>query len=190
MTRTISGAMTTALTSDHVPFVLLIELQLDSGTQRYTTAGHDLPWDSQTWAGIGTLVDVSEIREGETLEAIGLRLSLSSVPSALIAIALSEHVQGKTCRIWAAALADGVIVTSPSLEFQGRIDTLETSEDGETGSIVVNIESRLADFARPRVRRYSDADQKQLYPGDKGFEYVAAMVEAQIVWPGKEYFQK
>lgn len=188
--RSTTSALDTAFGAGHVPFVLFVELQLASGPQRLTTAGHSLTWAGQEWMGFGALASVEKIREAETLEAIGVRLSLSSIPTSILSLALGEHVQGKVCLIWAGALVDGVVVVDSALEFVGRIDTLELAEDGKTGSVSVNVESRAADFARPRLRRYSDADQQQMYPGDLFFRYVAQMAEKQIIWPSKEYFQR
>jgi len=61
------------------------------------------------------------------------------------------------------------------------MDTMDV-ELGTTASITVAAESRLADWDRPRVRRYNAADQNISYPSDKGFEFVPQMVEKSIRW--------
>ena len=81
--------------------------------------------------------------------------------------------------------ADYTGVGDPQIIFSGRIDNLQIAF-GETAEIVCNLENRLADWLRPRIRRYTDADQKDLYPGDRGLEYVAAAVDKEIVW-GVQY---
>ena len=55
-------------------------------------------------------------------------------------------------------------------------------EAGETATISISVESRLVDWERPRVHRYTNADQQIAYPGDKGLEFVAQMVEKELVW--------
>jgi hypothetical protein len=40
----------------------------------------------------------------------------------------------------------------------------------------------LADWDRPRVRRYNAADQAITDSADKGFEFVPQMVERNIRW--------
>jgi len=37
-------------------------------------------------------------------------------------------------------------------------------------------------FERPYVRRYTDEDQKIEHPTDKGFEFVAAIQDLELVW--------
>ena len=53
---------------------------------------------------------------------------------------------------------------------------------GATATITVNAESRLADWDRPRVRRYNHEDQQIDYPGDMGFEFVPQMATKELRW--------
>ena len=63
----------------------------------------------------------------------------------------------------------------------GRMDTMSWSE-GETATVSLTVESRLADLERPRARRYTDSDQQAEYPGDLAFQYVQSLVEKEITW--------
>ena len=47
---------------------------------------------------------------------------------------------------------------------------------------LAGVESRLADWERPRVSRYTDADQQQRFPGDLGCRFAPQMVEKELVW--------
>ena len=53
---------------------------------------------------------------------------------------------------------------------------------GETATIRLTAESRLADWNRPRVRRSNSADHRALHPDDRFFEYVESQVEAVHRW--------
>lgn len=189
--RTTTGALDSAHAAAHVVKCMFIEFQFTSGTQRYTTAGHSIFWSPNTYVGLGNVISIEEIRESESLEAIGLRLGISGVSSSNISLARTEAVQGKTCRIWDAALdpTTRAIVSDPVLEFQGRIDTLDIEDSGDTCQIAVNIESRMADFARPNIRRFNDADQQKQYAGDLFFQFVPQMAEKTLVWPSVEFFR-
>jgi hypothetical protein len=59
-------------------------------------------------------------------------------------------------------------------ELEGRLNA--------AASVVKNLESRLVDWERARVRRYNDADQQAEYPGDLGLQFVEQMVEKQLIW--------
>jgi hypothetical protein len=54
-------------------------------------------------------------------------------------------------------------------------------------SVTVRLENRLADWERPRLRRYTDEDQQRAHPGDKGFEFVTSTVDKDIVWPASNW---
>ena len=73
------------------------------------------------------------------------------------------------------------IVADPVLVFHGRMDVMNI-EIGNTATITVTAESRLADWNRARTSRYTDEEQQRLYPGDKGLQYVAQTAEMELVW--------
>ena len=63
-----------------------------------------------------------------------------------------------------------------------------TESEGST-SIQLAVESRMADWARPNVRRFNSTDHNEDYPNDKFFDFVENMVEKEIVWPSKLFFK-
>jgi len=65
--------------------------------------------------------------------------------------------------------------------FKGRMDTMNIAL-GKTATITLTAESRLIDWSRPRIRRYTNADQQERFSADKGFEFVSDTVEIEIVW--------
>ena len=56
-------------------------------------------------------------------------------------------------------------------------------------TVQVNVVSALADFARPKERRYSNEDQQLYYPGDTIFDGIHETAEMVVVWPNKEWFK-
>lgn len=165
------------------------QFEFASGTKRYTTLPYSITWNGNTWIGVGGLAQLDEIRETEALVANGVKITLSGLPTALVSLALQENVQGRACTIWFAALgADNQVLDTPPVEFKGTVDTMPIAIESGQGQIVVNVESKLIDFARPKIRRYNDADQQAEYPGDRFFEFVPQMVEAEITWPNRQFF--
>jgi hypothetical protein len=53
---------------------------------------------------------------------------------------------------------------------------------GVAASIAINCENRLVEMNVAVDRRYTDEDQQLDYPGDRGFEFVNGIQEAQIYW--------
>lgn len=171
-----------ALNSDNVALLVLVELEFTSGTVRCCNAGYTFKYGGYDWIGLGQLGGISAISEGEILEMKGLNLTLTGVEPEYIAIALGSEYQGREATIWLAPLDHNYqILNDPVIIFKGRMDTMSVSI-GKKATVQVAVESKLVDWERPRVLRYNDADQQSLYPGDKGFEFIAEMSEKDIIW--------
>lgn len=182
MSRTMTPAVDAALSASNVPLLCFVELDFASGFLRTNNSAVTVAWSGYQWVGLGVLGSIDVIDEGATLEARGLSLRLSGVNEDLIAIALGQQYQGRSCKVWVAPLtSDHQVIADPVLAFWGRMDTMDI-DLGATGVITLNAESRLADWDRPRVRRFNHEDQQITYPGDKGFEFVPQMVEKELRW--------
>ncbi|MBV2147880.1 hypothetical protein KRZ98_06195 [Sphingobium sp. AS12] len=62
--------------------------------------------------------------------------------------------------------------------------TFTMTDEGER-SVTISAESLFSLRSRPNWAMYTDADQQRRYPGagDKGFEFVASMVNKVVTWP-------
>ncbi len=165
--------------------VFLVDLDWPSGIV-YLWGGYGtMPWGGNTYVGTGHLGGVSTISESFNGRANGVTLTLSGIPSALLADALAVDSQGRRGRVWLAALAnDGSMAADPYLIFDGVIDICPVSDDGSTASITVQLEKELID-RRVNNWRYTHEDQQIDSPGDLIFSFVAGLANAQFHWGGK-----
>lgn len=188
MTRSITAGVQTAFDSSNVPMIQLVELNFGTGYLRACNAPYAFTWNGNTYLGLGVLGAIEAIKESANLEANGVGLKLSGVPldgdgdSEVIALALADVYQGRSCVIRAAPLdSEYRIIDTPVIVFSGRMDTMEI-DLGATAVVTLTAESRLADMDRARVRHFNDADQQAEYPGDVGLQFAEQMVNKQIVW--------
>lgn len=182
MTRSLTTAADNALAGGHVPMVVFVELDFPSQFLRLNNSAVNFTWNGYTWLGVGRLGSIDPVKEGADLQARGLALRMSGIDPASISLALGTQYQGRGCKVWLAPLtSEHAVVADPILIFWGRMDTMDI-DLGSTATITVNAESRLADWDRPRVRRYNHEDQQIDYPGDKGFEFVPQMVTKELRW--------
>ncbi len=183
MSRPVSGAFLTALTDQVVRPAIFFEGVFGPGTVRFWSGLGDVSWSGQTWTGAGTLLGLSSIDEPTDVVAAGFTVSLSGVPVDLVSAVLVDVLQGDAGRIWVGLIdVAGALIADPVLAAAGRLDQPVISEDGETCLIEVAYEGRLIDLYRPREWRYTHESQQQLYPGDRGFEYVAGLQDREIMW--------
>lgn len=180
--RTLTAAMQTALAEGTIRPVTLVRLDFASGIVAVHSGLGELAWNGDTYLGVGDLGRIDPIKESTDLRPYGVSMTLSGIPGEKISLALSEHYQGRDARIYLGLLDAGHrLIADPTLIWQGRMDVMPI-EMGETATITVTGEGRMADWHRPRVRRYNNEDQQARFPGDKGLEFVTAMVDKPIIW--------
>lgn len=182
MSRELSTDVDEALAGGHLVGLLLVELDFVSGVVRANNSSINLLWGGHTWYGVGRLGSVDAVPEHSDLQMSGVSLTLTGIDPEMVARVLGESYQGRSCKLYFSALDNNhTVLNDPVVIFSGRIDTSDI-QLGQTASITLTAESRLTDWERPRVRRYTNEDQLAEYPGDRGLEYVAQMVEKTLVW--------
>lgn len=183
MSRDLTAGTLAEVTAGACAPVLFFEGEFGSGTLRLWTGVGDVTWDSQTWTGAGNLLAASAVTETVDLRAVGITVSLSGMPSSLISLALAEADQGLPGSVYLGFLdAAGTIVADPYLSFEGRLDVPEIADQGDSCTISITYESRLIDLERPRARRYTAEDQRVTDAQDRGFDNVAALQDAVVIW--------
>lgn len=180
--RTTTGAIDTALAGSNVPMVVFVEMDFPSGFLRINNSAQSFDWNGYSWLGIGSLGSIDQITESSDMAANGIALSISGIPSENVALALGQKYQGRSCKVWFALLDSSYqVIADPIGSFNYRMDTMDI-ELGETATIRVSAESRLVDWERANVTRYTDEEQQKLYPGDLGLQFVPQMAEKELRW--------
>jgi hypothetical protein len=191
VSRTFTSGVATAIAAPHVTGAHLVEMQFGSGTVRVTDLPYDIVHAGNIWTGLGHMGSIEPVRESAQSEATGLRFTLAGPIAAYLSLALQEQLQGDPVLLYVAFFdSNHQIIADPALEWSGRADSMSIQDGGENASISVSAESRFADFARPRIRRFSDADQQAAYPGDRFFEFLPQMVEKTLIWPARQFFER
>ena len=62
---------------------------------------------------------------------------------------------------------------------------MNISEDPEASTIELSVENKLVDLERPRVRRFTSAYQKSVYPNDLGLDFVEDLQDKDVSWGRK-----
>ena len=182
----------TQLAAKTVQLAFLLEGHFATTSLYLWTGLGELSWAGVTWQGAGELIGIGEAKETSDMQAVGLTISLAGVSPELIALSLSELRQGQPVYVYIAAYQWGPqsgasagnagLLSTPYCFFSGRVDVPSIDFGAETAVISLQIENRLIDFERQRVRYYDPTTQQIYYPNDKGFDYVAALQDQKIFW--------
>jgi len=184
MSRSVTSAMNTELTATSLEPFFAIDLDFDGGNVLLWTGYGEITFGGDTFTGGGDILSISDINETAEIQAAGVTIGLSGVPSSLISSALNETYQGRSCKIYFGTLSSGAVVADPYLIFSGRMDVMTIDDSGDTCDIALQAENRLIDLDRARSRRYTSEDQKIDYPNDKGLEFIADLQDKEIIWGG------
>jgi hypothetical protein len=210
MSRELSDAVASALDDAVVYPFFAVELLFDGeNVLRMWTGVGTLVYNSVEWFGTGNLLNISSVEETTEISAKGATVTLSGVPSEVISLALSEPYQGRICKIYFGMFSKGsmldesgnyilledggkIYLDNPQTNFNdlteifsGYMDQMNISEGPDGSTIELSVENKLVDLERSRVRRFTSAYQKSVYPNDLGLDFVEDLQDKDITWGRK-----
>lgn len=182
MSRNLTTAVQNQLAASELQPFFAIKLAFDSGDVKLWTGYGDITVASETYTGGGQLLSISPIEETVEVAARGVNFALNGIDSSLVSVALTENYQGRSAKVYLGVISSGAVVSDPYLVFDGRMDVMTIEDVGDTASISLSAESRLIDLERSRVRRYTNSDQQNQFPGDTCLRFVADLQDKEIAW--------
>ena len=183
MVREVHSNTLTELSQATIKPILLLKMDLSPVVVFWNGVG-DFLWNGDTYKGAGGLAKITTVKEQSLLQATGTKFELTGIPAKNLNIALEASYQNRIARLWMILVDDSLnIIGDATLLFLGRIDVMDIKDDGATASVAVTVESRLRDLERPRVRYYTEVDQKENYVGDEGLSFVTAVNSgSRLIW--------
>lgn len=180
MNRGLSSANQTAAAASTTYPVCFWYGDFASGAVRITDHHRDLIWGGYTWTALGQLVGVSEIKETAQAQANSVEFFLNGVDTGLLVKALEAGFRKRACVFYLGFLdASGALVDTP-VAWPFLMDRMPIRRGGTTARITVIAESRLVDLQRSSELRLDDEQQQGRFAGDRGFQYVVGIQEAQV----------
>ena len=190
MARDITSDFNTAIKSTVVQPIFAIELEFSDGTLRFwngygsitMTAGGS----SKVFTGTGDLLSISPVEESSTLQMNGISVALTGIKSSLVSTALSAQYTNRDAALYMGLYnASGSVIADVYTLFKGKMDVLNITEQADTATITLNIESRLVSFEQPLNRMLTLEDQQVDYSSDLGFEFIPDLQDKEIIWGKK-----
>tara|TARA_R110000824_G_scaffold73069_2_gene186244 strand:+ start:96 stop:674 length:579 start_codon:yes stop_codon:yes gene_type:complete len=190
MARDITSDFNTAIKNTVVQPIFAIELEFSDGTLRFwngygsitMTAGGS----SKVFTGTGDLLSISPVEESSTLQMNGISVALTGIKSSLVSTALSAQYTNRDAALYMGLYnASGSVIADVYTLFKGKMDVLNITEQADTATITLNIESRLVSFEQPLNRMLTLEDQQVDYSSDLGFEFISDLQDKEIIWGKK-----
>lgn len=178
MSRSVDPAIISAMAAGTFEPLILIEMAFDGGDFNIWNGKGPKTVDGIDYTGAGELLSLTEMEETSKVEARGLQVTLTGIPSDLVALALGEPFQNRNCTVRIGF--EGSDATA--VLFKGKIDQMPIDEGPEFSTISVLVENDMVILDRKKQLLYTDASQKARHPGDKFFGFVARLGRRPLNW--------
>ena len=186
--RGLDPATDAALQSGALTMCPILYLDFPSLTKYYAGANINIDLVSGAimpagiYVGVGGISSINAAEESSELKSTSITAQLNGLDSTYIALVLAENYYGKDASLGLVTLdSSHAVVGEPLLLFKGFMSIL-TADVQSDFAVTVELESILANWERPRVKRYNSAEQENVDPNDRGFDNVAELVSKEIVW--------
>lgn len=178
--------------------VWLIELDFVGQTHRFSTFNVPLTVGSFTYIPLGNHAAVSDLQESQDTDTQVVTLSLDVVDQGMLAATMGavEAYRGRQARVLLLLLDEQFLPVGPArLRFAGEMEPVKVNRQSpgiEGGSVAGRIELPVSRAGLSRARnadglRLTDEQQRSVYPGDKGLEYVRKLIEQPSTWLSKKF---
>ncbi|MGA0617416.1 hypothetical protein [Paracoccus sp. KR1-242] len=187
------------LRSGRIGQAVLVHMDFLDSPKRWWTGFGDLEVAGHTWQGLGDLITISEISSTYQVSAQQVTFDVAATPEMLaLALSAKDRVRDRAVTVFLQLFAmddvevsgseiqHGQPVGSPMALYSGTMQRMPWSATG-SNQRTIRIEAEGNFFRRnmaPRGR-WTDADQKARYPGDKGLERLPLYANGYNVrWRG------
>lgn len=181
MARNADSGLLTAFASGLLVPAIFAQLGFRSSTQYAWSGVGPIVVDAQTYLGVGSVTGVGAVIEGTDVTAAGTTLTMSGIDPTVLDECLTDIKSGGEAKLWVGAFS-GLTLIARYLWFDGVIDKAMSTQSDTTATISLALESRLLDLGRATQRRYTAADQNNVFPTDTAFNWVEVLNDATFNW--------
>jgi hypothetical protein len=186
MPRDLDTTLAADLAGPNFQPVLLASLAFRSQTVHYWSGRGSLVWNGMTFEGIGTVGRMGAIGAGTAeVGETGTTLEASGLDANLLGETMTDIQMGAPVSLRLGSWQNGALHGTPYLLWQGGMGQPVITPDPQKFSIVLALQTRMAQLSRPTLRRYTAADQRLYYPTDTGFNWVEILDDIAVLWGQK-----
>lgn len=184
MPRNLTSEYIQALAEGYLYPVWFVAITFASGPVYVCSYNQPLYLNGTLYTGVGSLLQISTIEDGATVDARGVTVTLSGIDPTLLPATMNEFQVGLPATLYLGAFNAGgeQQVSQSVVAWSGRTDQPTITVDEKTASISINLESILMDMNVPVPYRWTNQDQQLFYPGDQGFSWVNAIQSVPLYW--------
>jgi len=186
-----------ALRQPVIQLGILAELDFRFDTERYWTGTHPLDVDGYIFLPTGKLGRVTGFSSSTTLQANGVKLSLSVPFEMLKPIEERQNVvpadyKNRQAKVMIAVFDESFQRVIYKLDRYYHMDNLDYQVDPSRGMVInLHLESEILSAGKKQIRRYTDVQQRDKFPGDLGLQFLTYLAsDREVRWGSEGAFFK
>lgn len=142
----------------------------------------NIEFDGHTWYATGQFGSITTLTEGVNKTDAGWSMTLQGVPLAQLDAAL-DSLRAKSATLYMGLVDPGhTLLHPPKVIGSGPIVRNNAKIEDNTGSVVIDVKSKLSNWSMASAARYTDEFQQFKHPGDRGFRFLSALSNQKINW--------
>lgn len=154
----------------------------DDQVHKMWTGDYSLTVGSDTYDGLGNLLQISDVSENSDLGASGITITLVATPE-FIQVLRDRKYQGKKVEAFLGALFPDSSASKGHFKFfEGFADQLLFKQGDKMVTVTLTAENKLIRLSKNSNRYYTSADQRTFASTDKGLDFINAIQEREVIW--------
>ncbi len=183
--RTLDSNLQAGAESAEFKYIVFVRLAFPSGTVFLHNGVGTHSFGGDDYLGVGGFGSIDVMEDTLKLRSKPINLTLSSVIPEIIDAILTDDIFGRDADIFIGALDDGYqLIGTPDNWYSGHMETVQVIL-GEEDGIKIRLQSRASRLRLRNNKRYTLEDHQTDYPGDRFFEFLPALMDAEINWGGE-----
>lgn len=186
----LSAPQQTATEKAFVPVAYFLEFAFSGGTSRLCSLNQTMTWGGYDWSGLGQVLKIGQVAEGEGAEARAISVSITAAKSEWLAVAVGpvEEYRGRSAKLYMCPLDSGYkLIGTPVLAWRGNMDAVTIGIQGNEGGVEIKCETAANALRRRPVLRMNSAQHKRVYPTETGFDYLTDLIANPQLWLSKRF---
>lgn len=182
----------------NIACTILCQMDFRTSPQNWWLGYGPLTAGGVTYQGTGDVIQISDLSLTYGMSAGFVRFEIPRASPVMIARCDDQaiEVNNRACRLFYqlfSANEDPVagahrysLVGDPICVFAGRMRDMRSTSSADARSIELEAYGRMSWQGRPPFGRWTDADQRSRFPGDRGMSVMPSLKDKAVTWvPGK-----
>jgi len=183
--RTIDADLKAGAESAEFKYVVLVKLAFPSGTVYLHNGVGTHSFGGFDYLGVGGFGGIDVLEDTLDLVSKPVTLTLSSIVPEIIDAVKTDDVFGRDADLYLGVLDDGYqLIGTPDNWYSGHMETVQLIIGSEDG-LAIRLQSRASRLRLRNNKRYTLEDHQVDHPGDLFFEFLPALMDAEVSWAGE-----